>query len=113
MPTTLLTEVFGCDSIRDWSNGCDLFAVPKTPRPLVIGSYVNHAYVIGDGVHAVYPMFVQNYSLSDIRGRAATPSPEMVQRVMEETRRFYQTPVPAPLARVGPGDAVAGERRAP
>jgi uncharacterized protein len=101
VPTTLLTEAFGCDSIRDWSNGCDLFRLPHATRPLVIGSYVNHAYVMGDGVQAIYPMFVQTYTLSDIHGRAAPPRPSDVSQILEETRRFYETaPTPA-RARTG------------
>ena len=46
VPTTLLTEVFGCRSESDWSNGRDLFAAPGPPRPFVVSGYVNHAFVM-------------------------------------------------------------------
>lgn len=89
VPTTLLGRVFGVSSLPDWSNGRDLFADDPRPRPMVVGGYVNHAFVMGEEVHAVYPMFVQSYRLSDIRARAGRPDPALVRMAMDETRRFF------------------------
>jgi membrane-anchored protein YejM (alkaline phosphatase superfamily) len=91
VPTTLLSEVFGCGSARDYSNGVDLFALPAEPRPFVVGSYVNHAFIMGDDVHVVYPMFVQSYKLGDIKARAGAPPAALARRLLEETHRFYQS----------------------
>ena len=94
VPTTLLTQVFGCRSESDWSNGRDLFTAPGPPRPFVVSGYVNHAFIMGNDVHAVYPMFVQSYTLSNINAHAGTAPPELARQVLEETHRFYQ---PAPV----------------
>ncbi len=91
VPTTLLQEVFGCGPPRDYSNGRDLFAPSAGPRPFVVSGYVNHAFVMGDDVHAVYPMFVQSFKLSDIRARAGAPAVDQARQLMEETHRFYRT----------------------
>ena len=89
VPTTLLEEVFGCGPPHDYSNGQDLFALPSAPRPFVVSGYVNHAFVMGEDDHTIYPMFVQSYRLSDINAKAGTTDPEMARRLMEETHRFY------------------------
>jgi membrane-anchored protein YejM (alkaline phosphatase superfamily) len=102
VPTTLLTEVFGCRSESEWSNGRDLFAAPGPPRPFVVSGYVNHAFVMGNDVHAVYPMFVQNYTLSNINARAGAVPLELAQQVFEETHRFYQRAPERAAVRVTP-----------
>jgi hypothetical protein len=90
VPTTLLQEVFGCRSLRDFSNGCDLFDLPEEPRAFVVGGYVGHAFVMGDDVHVVYPMFLQSYKFGAIGEKAAPPSAELARRLLEETHRFSQ-----------------------
>jgi len=55
-----------------------------------VSGYVNHAFVMGNDVHVVYPMFVQNYTLSNINARAGAAPPELTKQVFEETHRFYQ-----------------------
>jgi uncharacterized protein len=94
VPTTLLREVFGCRSLRDFSNGCDLFALPSEPRAFVVGGYVGHAFVMDDDVHVVYPMFVQSYKFADINQRAGAVSVEFARRLLEETHRFSQSEPP-------------------
>jgi hypothetical protein len=89
VPTTLLARVFCATSPSDWSNGRDLFVDDPRPRPMVVGGYANHAYVMGEDVHAVYPVFVQSYRLSNIRDPAGRPDPALVRMAMDETRRFF------------------------
>jgi hypothetical protein len=65
---------------------------------VVVGSYVNHAFVMGNDVHVVYPMFVKSYQFGDIRGKAGPPSPALARQIMEETHRFVQSPALVPAA---------------
>jgi len=94
VPTTLLEEVFGCGPPADYSTGRNLFAAPGPPRPLVVASYVNHAFVMGEDVHVVYPLFIQSYTLEDTRAHAGPPVHGLARQAMEESRRFYATPGP-------------------
>lgn len=99
LPTTLLTRVLDCPGDpSDYSNGLDLFGPLPARRPLVLASYVNHAIVLDDDVHAIYPMYVQRYKLHDIRAAAGPPRPELVKQAMEEMHRFY-SPEQGPHAR--------------
>jgi membrane-anchored protein YejM (alkaline phosphatase superfamily) len=109
VPTTLLEEVFGCGPPDDYSNGRDLFALSAEPRPFVVSGYVNHAFVMGDDVHSIYPMFVQSYKLDDIHAHAGAPDPELARRLMEETHRFYPGAVPGAPPRA-PGSKAKGQR---
>ncbi|TMQ73751.1 MAG: DUF3413 domain-containing protein [Candidatus Eisenbacteria bacterium] len=103
VPTTLLQEVFGCGPPHDYSNGCDLWALPTAPRPFVVGSYINYAYVMGEDVHVVYPMFVKSYRFGDINQKAGKPDPGLVRTLMEETHRFVRGGGPPPAAPVRAG----------
>jgi membrane-anchored protein YejM (alkaline phosphatase superfamily) len=91
IPPTILEEGLGCASNEAaYTNGHDLFG-PLTPeRPVVIGSYVNYAVVIGDDVSSVFPMYVQKYKLWDINAKAGTPSAGLVRKAMEEMDHFYR-----------------------
>ena len=90
---TLLQEVFGCSSdITDYSNGRNLFDKPTGTRPLVVGSYVNHAFIIGGNVFEIYPMRTRKYRLDDIRGEATDPRPSELRTIMTEIGRFYEPP---------------------
>jgi membrane-anchored protein YejM (alkaline phosphatase superfamily) len=88
VPTTLLKRVFGCDRLTDYSNGRDLFGHLEMERPLVLSGYVNHAFIMGDNVYAVFPMVVQKYKLQDINAPAGPMRPDFVPQVMEEMQRF-------------------------
>ncbi|MCK4350156.1 MAG: sulfatase-like hydrolase/transferase, partial [Candidatus Krumholzibacteria bacterium] len=69
---TLLQDFFGCTSnIRDYSNGRNLFAKQTGLRPLVIGSYFNHALIIEDSVYEIYPLYTRKYKLNDITLKAS------------------------------------------
>ena len=57
-------------------------------RPLVLSGYVNHAFIMGDNVYAVFPMVVQKYKLQDINAPAGPMRPDFVPQVMEEMQRF-------------------------
>jgi membrane-anchored protein YejM (alkaline phosphatase superfamily) len=87
---TILSEYFGCrESMANYSNGRSLFQEPSGTRPLVIGSYVNHAFLLGDDVFAIFPMFTKKYKLDDITQKAGRPRMELMREVMEEINRFY------------------------
>jgi len=90
LPGTLLREIFG--STADpalYTNGRDLFTDDGALRPLVIGSYFNHAFVIGDDVYEILPMHTRKYTLQDVRRKASPPSMDILRVVMEEMNRFY------------------------
>lgn len=92
VPTTLVQSVLGCEGdARDYSNGRNLFGPLPDERPLVIGSYVNHALLMGDDVYAVYPMYVQKYKVTDIKTPAAAPRLDLMRTAIEEMHRFYHT----------------------
>jgi uncharacterized protein len=89
IPATVLAESFGCDRVADYGNGLDLFGPLPAERPLVISSYVNHAFIIGDDVYAVFPMYVQKYKLNDIAAETGPPRPDLVKEILDEMNRFY------------------------
>lgn len=87
---TLLQTFLGCENdIRDYSNGVNLYASLTESRPYVVGSYVNHAFVIDDNVYEMSPIHARGYKLDDIRTEASAPSPDMLRKLMEEISRFY------------------------
>jgi membrane-anchored protein YejM (alkaline phosphatase superfamily) len=87
---TLLQDFFGCTSnIRDYSNGRNLFAKQTGLRPLVIGSYFNHALIIEDSVYEIYPLYTRKYKLNDITLKASRPRPDMLKMIMGDINRFY------------------------
>jgi membrane-anchored protein YejM (alkaline phosphatase superfamily) len=90
IPPTILQEFFGCkNDVRDYSNGRNLFDKQEGIRPLVVGGYVNHAFVIGDNVYEIYPMYTKKYKLNDITKKASSPSPEAMSIIKEQINRFY------------------------
>jgi membrane-anchored protein YejM (alkaline phosphatase superfamily) len=90
IPTTLIQDVFGVrNEITDYSNGRNLFDDRSGDRPLVIGSYFNHAFVIEDNVYAIFPAYTRQYRLDDINAKAANPRADLVRTAMEESTRFY------------------------
>ncbi len=91
IPATLIQEVFGVrNEITDYSNGRSLFDDPADDRPLVIGSYFNHAFVIEDNVYVIFPFYTREYKLDDINVTAARPRADLVRTAMEEITRFYK-----------------------
>lgn len=87
---TMLEEFFGCVSaIHDYSTGRNLFDESMKPRPFVIGSYVNYAFVMGDNVYEIHPLFTEEYKLHDLNEEASPPSIEMLRTLMEQINRFY------------------------
>jgi len=90
IPTTLLQHEFGCESVLDYSTGRDLFRPMALERPLVVGGYVNHAFIMGDDVYAVYPMALQSYKLADIKLPAGPIRPELAKQAFEEMHRFVR-----------------------
>jgi membrane-anchored protein YejM (alkaline phosphatase superfamily) len=88
---TLLEDYFGCASdASEYSNGRNLFDESRAPRPLVIGSYVSHAYVFGDDVYEIMLPYSRRYKLNDLRAEASPPPSDMLKTVMSETSRFLK-----------------------
>ena len=91
VPTTLVRGVLGCgDDVRDYSNGRNLFGPLDEERPLVVGSYVNHAFIMGDDVYVVHPLYVQKHKVSDIKAGAGPPRADLMNKAIEEMHRFYR-----------------------
>jgi membrane-anchored protein YejM (alkaline phosphatase superfamily) len=91
IPPTILEEGLGC--ARDeaaYTNGHNLWGPLGSERPVIVGSYVNYAVIIGDDVSSVFPMYVQKYKLWDVKAKAGTPSVDMVRKAMEEMNQFYR-----------------------
>lgn len=90
IPTTLIQEIFGIRNVpADFSNGCNLFSEPIPDRALVVSSNFNHAFVIGDNVYVVFPLYTRGYRLEDIKIEAPAPRSDLIRAVMEEMGRFY------------------------
>jgi len=88
---TLLEDYFGCtNDIGDYSNGRNLFDPPEGIRPFVIGSYVNHAFVIEDNVFEIFPMYTRKYKYYDLKEPADNPPPAVMRTIMEEINHFYR-----------------------
>ncbi len=89
VPTTLIQAICGCDrDARAYSNGLNLFGPLPNQRPVVVSSYVNHAFIFGDDVYAVFPMYVQRYTLYDVKVQPAGSHPNLVRVALEEITRF-------------------------
>ncbi len=89
---TLLQNTFGCiTKISDYSNGQNLLGTLDKPRPFVIGSYVNHAFIFDQNVFEIYPTYTKKYKLHDINLGVSQPHPVLVKQVMEEINRFFRT----------------------
>ena len=87
---TILEEFFGCtNDVRDYSNGVNLFSDSAASRPFIVGSYVNHAYIIEDNVYEIYPFYTKDYRLDNIREKASAPSRRMLTMIVDEITRFY------------------------
>jgi membrane-anchored protein YejM (alkaline phosphatase superfamily) len=86
---TLLQDYFGCEADASvYSNGRSLFDESPAPRPLVIGSYVSHAFLFGDDVYEIMLAYTKKYKLNDLHAEASPPPPDMLKTVMGETNRF-------------------------
>jgi membrane-anchored protein YejM (alkaline phosphatase superfamily) len=88
---TLLPRYFGCtNDIEDYSNGRDLYDEPKGIRPMVVGNYANHAFIIGDNVYEIYPMYTKKYKLQNVRQEADPPDPQILKEILREITCFYE-----------------------
>jgi hypothetical protein len=86
---TLLQDIFGCTTdIRDYTTGRNLFTGDSTLRPFVLGSYVNHAFIFGDDVFEIYPIYTKRYKLFDINQEASVLSRDVIKTIAEEISRF-------------------------
>ncbi|HEX2897384.1 MAG TPA: sulfatase-like hydrolase/transferase [candidate division Zixibacteria bacterium] len=87
---TILNEFLNCtNDITDYSTGSNLFTGQAGPRPFVIGSYVNYAFVIDDNVYEIFPLYTKEYKLDNFDQKASPPSSEMLKIIMEQMGRFF------------------------
>ncbi len=110
LPPTLLREYFGVrNDVRDYSDGLDLLGEVPPLRPLVVSSYFNHAFVIGDDVYVVLPLGTKKHRLDDITAPAGRPRMDLLQTIMRDISRFYDAgasgrpPAPGPAVAPAPG----------
>jgi len=90
IPPTILQEFYGCtNDIRDYSNGRNLFEKQTELRPIVVGGYVNHAFIIEDNVYEIYPLYTKKYKLHDIKLKASSPPSDILKVIKEEINHFY------------------------
>ena len=90
LPPTLLRACLGVrNDPADYSDGRTLFEPLPPGRPLVVASYFNHAFIVGDDVYAVLPLGMKSYRLDDITRPAAPPDPRVLRRLMADLGRFY------------------------
>jgi len=88
---TIMKEFLGCtNDVSDYSNGQDLYDLDIESRPLVIGSYINHAFVIDSSVYEIYPIQTKSYSIYDINAKVSKPPFVKVKTLFDEISRFYQ-----------------------
>ena len=103
LPPTLLHDYFGCTSdISAYSSGRNLFDESQAPRPLVMGSYVSHAFVFGDDVFEIMLGYTKKYKLDDLYAVPSLPSPDLLKTAIYETSRFFK-----PLESLGQTSSVA------
>ena len=87
---TLLQDYFGCaNDASDYCNGRNLFDESPVQRPLVVGSYVSHAYILGDDVFEIKLAHTKKYRLDDIRKEVSFPHAEFLEKLMSDITRFY------------------------
>ena len=118
---TILQEGLRCGwNSADYSNGLNLFGALPHRRPIVVGSYVDHALILGRDVFVTGPMYTEHYDLDGGKGGGGRPDMEMLRQAMSEMTRFYGGPQPRDTARVvqpgsptGLKSARAASRRGP
>ena len=62
----------------------------------MVGSYVQHALILGDEVFVVWPMYVQRYDLRGKKTVTGWPDAKMMRALQEEMTRFYGAAPTAP-----------------
>lgn len=87
---TLLEGFLGCrNPVSDYSNGRNLFTDGGEARPLAVGSYVNHAFIVEDNVYEIDPYTIKEYRLDDETKKAEALSREMLTAIADESGRFF------------------------
>ena len=90
IPPTILQEGLQCGwNTRDYSNGFNLFGALPERRPIVVGSYVNHALIVDRNVFVTAPMYVQRYDLDGVKATAEWPDATMMRWALDDLTRFY------------------------
>jgi len=88
---TLLEEFLGCrNAIGDYSNGQNLFKNISGVRSFVVGSYVSHAFIMGDNVYEINPYSVKDYKEYNIKEKASSPSRDVLSEIANEMGRFLK-----------------------
>lgn len=88
---TILKEFLNCtNDISDYSTGRNLFDGQTVPRPFVIASYVNYAFVIENNVYEIFPLYTKEYKLDNYEQKASLPRSDMLKIIMEQMGRFFK-----------------------
>lgn len=90
VPTVMARYLGAVNDPGDYSSGRDLLDDGGFDRPFVVGSYFNHAFVIGDDVYDVGPTGTQEYKFGDIGAEGGDVDGRAIQRVRREMHSFYE-----------------------
>jgi len=86
---TLLRGNFGVsNAVSDYSDGVDLAGEVTPLRLLVLASYFNYAFVIGDDVLVSLPLGQKRYLLNDITQLPGAKSMDLLPRAIRDLSRF-------------------------
>ena len=89
VPTLLNNHLGVRNNVRDYSDGMNLMRKIPPLRPMVIASYVGHAFILGDNVFAIEALKVKSYKLEDITKRAEKMDTDQLRSVVHDFSRFY------------------------
>ncbi len=67
----------------------------------MVGSYVDHALILGNDVFVSGPMHVEHYDLDGKKTGAARPDARMMRQAVDEMTRFYRTTRPSRIHMAG------------
>ncbi|MCK9997196.1 MAG: sulfatase-like hydrolase/transferase [Candidatus Krumholzibacteria bacterium] len=91
MAPTLLQEYLGIRGpAAIYSDGVNFLATDPPDRTLVIASYFNHAFLVGDNVYAVVPTSLKKYRLDDIQKKADPVDPVVFRGLIDGLGRFFR-----------------------
>ena len=94
IPPTLMREVLGVTTEADrYGDGLELLGPLPASRTLVIGGYVNHAFVLDDRVYESRPFGEKSYRIDDVNA-TVRPLPAATIRVLSyQLGRFHDSQV--------------------
>lgn len=90
IPPTLMQEGLGCgNDVSDYSNGLNLFGRLPDRRAVIVSSYVNHAFILGDDVFVTWPLYMQRYKLDGSKDKVGWPTGALFDEALKGMGRFY------------------------